>query len=103
MERRSDGALIGRVGFLDMPGWPRNELAWTLARPAWGQGLVFEASEAARRFGRAELGVTDLIGMIREANVRSIALAERLGARNEGPIEFLGSQALLFRHPLAGA
>ena len=103
VERRSDGAFIGRVGFLNPVGWPARELGWTLARAAWGQGYAFEASAAARRFGRAELGVTDLISLIRQANQRSIALAQRLGAHDEGPIDFLGSQALLFRHPPAGA
>ena len=101
--RRDDGAFIGRVGFLEPEGWPGCELGWTLARAAWGQGYAFEASDAARGFGRQYLGVTDLISMIREANLRSIALAERLGATNQGPIDFLGGQALVFRHPSAGA
>jgi RimJ/RimL family protein N-acetyltransferase len=103
VQRRSDGAFIGRAGFLNPEGWPGCELGWTLARDAWGQGYAFEASDAARRFGRAQLGVTDLISLIREANVRSIRLAERLGATNQGPLEFLGSQALVFKHPPAGA
>jgi RimJ/RimL family protein N-acetyltransferase len=103
VERRSDGVFIGRAGFLNPVGWPGRELGWTLARAAWGQGYAFEASEAARRFGRQQLGVTDLISMIRQANARSIALAERLAATNEGPIDFLGGQALVFRHPPAGA
>lgn len=102
LERRSDGLLIGRVGFLDPPGWPGNELAWTLARSAWGQGYAYEGSVATRDFGRAKLGVGALVSLIRDANTRSIALAGRLGARNEGPIEFLGSTALLFRHPSVG-
>ena len=103
VERRSDGAFIGRVGFLNPVGWPGQELGWTLARAAWGQGYAFEASAAARAHGREQLGVTGLISLIRESNERSIALAERLGARNEGPIDFMGSQALVFRHPAAGA
>lgn len=98
VERTSDGVLVGRVGFLDPPGWPGNEMAWTLARSAWGQGYAFEASRAAIDYGRAHLGVGALISLIRENNQRSIALAERLGATNEGPIEFLGSQALKFLH-----
>jgi RimJ/RimL family protein N-acetyltransferase len=103
VERRSDGAFIGRVGFLNPPGWPGHELAWTLARAAWGQGYALEASRAARAFGRDQLGITELISLIRQANLRSIALAERLGASNTGPIAFQGSQALLFRHPPTGA
>jgi len=103
LERRSDGALIGRVGFLNPAGWPGCELGWTLARAAWGQGYALEASRAARAFGRDQLGVTDLISLIREGNTRSIALAERLGCSNAGPIDFLGSTALVWRHPPAGA
>ena len=98
IERLSDGALIGRTGFLHPAGWPGTELAWTLARGAWGQGYAFEATQAAMQFGRRHLGVGELISLIRENNVRSIALAQRLGARNEGVIEFLGSQALKFHH-----
>jgi RimJ/RimL family protein N-acetyltransferase len=103
LERRSDGTLIGRVGYLNPVGWPARELGWTLARHAWGQGYAFEAARAALAWGRDELGFTGLISLIREGNVRSIALAERLAAKNEGPIPFLGGEALVFRHPDTGA
>lgn len=100
IERRSDGALIGRAGFLDPDGWPGCELAWLLARDAWGHGYALEAAQAALAFGRREQGLRDLISLIRPDNRRSIALAERLGAQNAGPIDFLGDRALLYRHPL---
>lgn len=99
LERRSDGTLIGRVGFLQPEGWPGCELAWTLARGAWGQGFATEAVAAARAFGREQLGLGPLISLIRPDNSRSIRLAERLGATCEGPIGFLGSEALVYRHP----
>jgi RimJ/RimL family protein N-acetyltransferase len=98
IERRSDGALIGRAGFLDPEGWPGCELAWLLARDAWGQGFAFEAAQAALAFGRREQGLGEVISLIRPDNARSIALAERLGARSAGPIEFMGAEALLYRH-----
>jgi len=48
LERVSDGALIGGIGFaLRAEGIP--ELAFWVARPAWGQGY---ATEAARRLVR---------------------------------------------------
>ncbi len=103
LEQRSDGAFIGRVGYLNPVGWPARELGWTLARSAWGQGYAFEASRAALAHGRDALGVTELISLVREGNTRSITLAERLGAKNEGLIPFLGGEALVFRHPHAGA
>jgi RimJ/RimL family protein N-acetyltransferase len=98
IERRDDGALIGRAGFLDPEGWPGCELGWLLARDAWGHGYAFEASRAALEFGRRELGLNALISLIRPDNARSIALAARLGARDSGPIDFMGSTALLYRH-----
>ncbi|HSQ73271.1 MAG TPA: GNAT family N-acetyltransferase [Rubrivivax sp.] len=103
VERRKDRRLIGRAGFLHPEGWPGCELAWTLARDAWGQGYAFEASRVALAYGRDQLGLGDVISLIRPDNLRSIALAERLGAQHDGSIDFMGSHALLYRHPLAGA
>ena len=103
IERRRDGALIGRARFLDPEGWPGCELAWLLARDAWGQGYAFEAAQAALAHGRREQGLRDVISLIRPDNARSIALAERLGARSDGPIDFMGGTALLYRHAPAMA
>ena len=98
LQRRSDGRLIGRAGFLNPEGWPGCELAWTLARDAWGQGYAYEAAAAAKAFGRDALGLKALISLIRPDNTRSVRLAERLGASLQGPLDFMGSTALLYRH-----
>jgi RimJ/RimL family protein N-acetyltransferase len=99
VQRQSDGRLIGSAGFLNPEGWPGCELSWMLAREAWGQGYAQEAASAARAYGRDALGLDDLISLIRPDNTRSTRLAERLGARSEGPIDFLGGPALRYRHP----
>ncbi len=98
LQRASDGQFIGRVGFLHPEGWPGCELAWALARPAWGQGYAFEAASAAMAFGRDALGLQELISLIRPDNARSLRLAERLGATLQGPLDFMGASALLYRH-----
>lgn len=92
IERTEDGALLGRVGFVfwDTDTWTvgsraelgddsQIELGWLLGRAAWGRGYATEAAVAARAFAR-ERGVTDLISLIHPDNVRSQALARRLGA-----------------------
>jgi RimJ/RimL family protein N-acetyltransferase len=98
LERRSDRRLVGRVGFLEPAGWPGCELAWLLARDAWGQGYALEAARAARAFGRDALGIAAPISLIRPENRRSIVLAERLGARHERDTELAGGIAHLYRH-----
>jgi RimJ/RimL family protein N-acetyltransferase len=35
-----DGGFAGRVGLLHPADWPEPELAWTVATPFWGRGLV---------------------------------------------------------------
>ena len=103
VEERASGRLIGRVGFLNPHGWPACELGWLLARDAWGHGFALEAAQAAIAHGRANLGLRELISLIRPDNARSIALAERLGATLDRKVEFLGGATLQYEHPLAAA
>jgi RimJ/RimL family protein N-acetyltransferase len=100
---RSDGRLIGRAGFLEPEGWPGVELAWLLAHDAWGQGYASEAARAALAWGRDATGLTACISLIRPDNGRSIAMAQRLGAHDDGEIHFLGGAARRFVHALGPA
>lgn len=99
IERRDDGLLIGRAGFIHPEGWPGLEIGWLLARPAWGGGYAFEAARAALDWGRRERQLRGVISLIRPGNVRSEALARRLGARLDGAVEMMGAPANVFRHP----
>jgi RimJ/RimL family protein N-acetyltransferase len=101
LQSLASGRLLGRVGFLNPYGWPGCEVGWLLARAAWGQGLAFEATTAAIDHGRAQLGVGELISLIRPDNSRSIRLAERLGATLQDRIDFMDFPSLLYRHPPA--
>jgi RimJ/RimL family protein N-acetyltransferase len=96
---RVGGRLVGRVGYLDPPGWPGCEMGWLLGRGDWGKGYAFEATRAAIAYGRDQLGIGELISLIRPENERSIALAERLSAVSDREIEFMGHRARVYRHP----
>lgn len=102
VEERPSGRLIGRVGFLNPFGWPACEIGWLLARDAWGKGFAFEAASVALAHGRANLGIRELISLIRPDNKRSIALAERLGATLDCKIDFMGGATLQYVHPRDG-
>ena len=79
VERRSDGALVGRVGLINPEGWPGLELGWTLGRPYWGQGYASEAAAAGLRFAFLTQNVARMISCIDPDNKPSQAVAERIG------------------------
>ncbi|HEY1630493.1 MAG TPA: GNAT family N-acetyltransferase [Rhizomicrobium sp.] len=83
--RKSDNALMGRVGLLNPEGWPSLEVGWTLGRPYWGQGYATEAAHAAMNYGFLTQNVDKLISLIDPQNVASQAVARRLGEKKGPP------------------
>jgi len=84
VERKSDGAMMGRVGLINPEGWPGLELGWTLGTPYWGKGYATEAARAALRFAFLTQPVERMISCIDAGNVASQRVAERLGERKTG-------------------
>jgi RimJ/RimL family protein N-acetyltransferase len=75
---------IGRLGPWRPGGtegaWPGNEVGWALIASAQGRGYAAEGTTAAIDWAFDTLGWTRVIHCIHKDNVRSIALAERLGS-----------------------
>lgn len=101
VEERTTGNLLGRIGCLEPEGWPGFEVAYTLARSAWGHGYAREGAAAALRYARETLGRHDVISIIRPANAGSIRVATALGAVADGTVEFFGAPSLIYRYPRA--
>jgi RimJ/RimL family protein N-acetyltransferase len=96
VEEKATGRFVGRVGYLHPEGWPGIELAWALARPFWGRGLASEAARVCLNHGFKSCGFEHVIHLIHPENQRSIAVAERLGAKREGSTEIFGKPALTY-------
>jgi RimJ/RimL family protein N-acetyltransferase len=94
---RATNELVGRIGPLEPEGWPDFEIGWGLRREYWGRGYAAESVRACIKYSFLELGVPHLISVIDPANVRSIALAEKVGERLEGTtsLPHLPNEALL--------
>jgi RimJ/RimL family protein N-acetyltransferase len=84
VERKSDGAFIGRIGPFHPEGWPGMEVGWTLGRTYWGNGYATEAAKASLDYGFRNYPVAKLISLINVDNRASQRLAERLG-ETKGP------------------
>ena len=89
VERKSDGAFMGRVGLINPEGWPGLEVGWTLGQPYWGQGYATEAGKAALRYAFLTQPVAKILSCIDPANKASQAVAIRLGETKGAPHEIV--------------
>lgn len=80
-EAKSDGHVVGIFGPWHPGGQPEGEIKWSVW-PAGdeGKGLAHEAALAARAYAFAALGWKTAVSYIAPDNLRSAALARRLGA-----------------------
>jgi RimJ/RimL family protein N-acetyltransferase len=84
VERKADGAFLGRVGLWQPEGWPGLEVGWALDRPYWGEGYASEAAKASLDHGFRNYPVAQLISVIHPENQPSQRVARRLG-ETKGP------------------
>ena len=78
---------LGAVGLMYPEDWPEPEIAWTVFDGAEGRGIAYEAALAARDYAYKTLGWSTIISCTVPDNVRSIALAKRMGAIYENDYE----------------
>lgn len=102
VEERATGAFVGRIGCFEPEGWPAFEVAYTLARPAWGRGYAREGAAAALAYARDVLGRREVVSVIRPGNTASVRVARALGAEPGAAVEFFGGPAVLYRYPPPG-
>jgi RimJ/RimL family protein N-acetyltransferase len=96
VEELETGRLAGRVGFHEPEGWPGFELGWTIGRAFWGKGYATEAARASLDHAFNDMGRDHVISLIDPENVRSIAVAQRLGETIEGEAEVGGHRLIVY-------
>ena len=109
VERKEDGALVGRAGLnvwnptdwsitrLDEADGPTEiEIAYLFGRDYWGNGYATEAAAAVRDWALGDLRLERLIALIYPDNARSIAVARKLGMEPEGEADFGGSPLTVY-------
>ncbi len=79
------GRFIGRCGLIPwvIDGQAEVEIAYSLAKDWWGQGLGTEAARGIRDYAFETLGLTRLICVIDHDNRASIRVAEKTGMHFE--------------------
>jgi RimJ/RimL family protein N-acetyltransferase len=92
VERREDGAFLGFTGLKAVPGGvpfaPAVEVAWRLARHAWGAGYASEAARAALAHGFEALKLPEIVSFTATVNLRSQAVMQRIGLTRREDLDF---------------
>ncbi len=78
---KASGRWVGRLGPWQPEGWPGTEIGWGIARPYWGRGYAPEAAAAATGWAFDVLGWSEVIHTIGADNLKSKAVAAKLGSR----------------------
>lgn len=103
VERRSDGAYLGNLGFADfrrdmrpsIVGLP--EMGWLLAAHAHGQGYAAEGVAAALAWADRALSAAQIVAIIDPKNLPSIRLAQRAGFAVQEEAVYRDAPTLLLR------
>jgi RimJ/RimL family protein N-acetyltransferase len=102
VERRSDRAVIGQLGWADfkrdmepsIEGLP--ELGYMIAGPAQGQGYASEGVAAALAWADAALSPERYVAIISADNAPSIRVIDKAGFTLAGPAVHKGEPVLLY-------
>lgn len=93
IERRDDGAFCGIGALLRMPTGDDVEVAYRLARAAWGRGIATEAAGALVAHGLNTLGLPRLVAVTYPENHASQRVLDKLGFERRGLTEYKGVRA----------
>ena len=85
----TEGELAGFVGLKRhdadslLPFAPCTDIGWRLAPAHWGKGIAGEAARACLAYGFEELGLNEVVSFTVPENLRSRAVMEKLGMRED--------------------
>lgn len=98
IDDRMTAQTLGQVGINHGPLFPEPELGWFVYPDAEGRGYAFEAATALRDWAIVGRHIGTLVSYIDPHNIRSIRLAERLGATLDGHAQGQDPTDLVYRH-----
>lgn len=87
---------VGWVGVSRRETNPDWEIGWGIVRARWGRGYATEAARAALDHAMTTFGAPRVIANIAKANTASIAVAEKIGMRCVGEVDFYGDLDLRY-------
>jgi len=93
IEGRGDRAFHGVGALIQMPDGENVEVAYRLARGAWGQGIATEAAAALVAHALGPLALPRVVAVTYPENQASQRVLDKLGFERRGLREYKGVQA----------
>lgn len=97
--RTPDGTFTGRAGLrhVELEGALELELAYTLVRSAWGQGLATEIARALVEIWETHCSTHSLVGIVMKGNLSSERVLLKTGFSRERDAVFHDEACGIFR------
>ena len=93
VEDRADNVFYGLGALIRMPDGDDVEVAYRLARRAWGRGIATEAAGALVSHALGTYGLPRVVAVTYPDNVASQRVLDKLGFERRGLREYKGVQA----------
>ena len=94
--RKLDGKIIGRVGFNLRDGYEEVELGFVIMEEEQKKGYAFECCKAVMEVGKEEYQFETIQTLVKEGNLPSIKLCEKLGFSLKNKVWQDGEEYLRF-------
>jgi RimJ/RimL family protein N-acetyltransferase len=98
IDLRASGECVGQVGINHGPLFPEKELGWLVYDGHEGKGYATEAARALKAWAVDALGLRTLVSYIDPHNIRSAAVAERLGGQLDPKAPRQDPEDLVYRY-----
>ncbi|RME98429.1 MAG: N-acetyltransferase [Bacteroidetes bacterium] len=93
---QASGRFIGFCGLKYHPIKGDTDLGYRINYAYWGKGYATEAARACLHYGLHDLAIARIIGRVRQANIASINVLEKIGMQREGTFDFEGFPGYLY-------
>lgn len=93
---KATGKTIGYCGLIFLEDTPEIEVAYGLARSAWGKGFAAEAARASLGYGFKELKLERVVAVVNPENLASRRVLEKLGMKYTKNVRHYGEDLMYY-------
>jgi RimJ/RimL family protein N-acetyltransferase len=91
--------VFGFCGMKYLEDLQETDIGYRFLPEFWGRGIATEATQAVLQYGRSNIGLTNIIGLVVHENIASQRVLVKLGFQHTEDISLDNETAMVFREP----